>query len=113
MDKAERLNSWLKAVKALYVATLVVDRAGEGLSDSDILSGVTTREDRARLAVWLQEVDSSFQTDTRRVTLPALLLGANLLEFEQVQELQTATLDDVMAEAERHLRGGDPCTPTS
>ena len=112
MDKAEQLNSWLKAVKALYVAALVVDRAGQGLSDSDILSGVTTRKERAQLAIWLEEADSLFQTDTRRFTLPALLHGLNLQEFEQVQDLQAATNDDIIAEAERHLRGREPCPPS-
>ena len=117
MDKTEQLNSWTAAVHALYVASVVLDRAGQGLADSDILGAALTREQRARLAVWLEEIDAWAQTDTRRVTLPALLLGANLLEFEQIEEqmkeLRAATIEEVMAEAERHLRGGDPCTPTS
>ena len=110
MDKVERVARWKDAVWAVYVASLVLDKAEEDLADSDILGAITTREDRARLAVWLEEIDAWAQTDTRRVTLPGLLWGTNLLEFEQIQELRDATIDEVLAEAERHLGHGDPCS---
>ena len=88
-----------------------MERAGEGLSDSDILGAITTREERARLTVWLEQIDQWAQTDTRRVTLPALLWGSNLREFEQVEELRAASTEDVMAEVDRILGHGDPCPP--
>ena len=104
MDKSDRLVMWMDAVRALYTATVAVDRAGEGLSDSDILGAGLTREDRARLSVWLGEIDAWAQTNTQRVTLPALLLGANLLEFEQVERLQQVSDEDVLLDAEAIIR---------
>ena len=111
MDKEQRLDRWKDAVWAVYVATQVMDRAGQGLSDSDILGAEFTREDRARLAVWLEEIDAWASTDTRRVTLPALLWGSNLREFERVEELRAASIDEVMEEVDRILDHGDPCSP--
>ena len=108
MGNGERMDRWKRAVWLTYLASLDMDRAGEGLSDSDILGAALTREERARLAVWLEQIDAWAQTDTRRVTLPALLWGSNLLEFEQVEELRAASTDDVMEEVDRILGHGDP-----
>ena len=113
MDKAEQVARWKDAVWAVYVASLVLDKAGEDLADSDILGAELSREDRARLAVWLEEIDAWAQTDTRRVTLPGLLWGSNLLEFEQVEELRAESMGEIMAEANRILGHGDPCPPDS
>ena len=93
----------------LYVSTVAVNAAAEGLSDSDILDGVTTRERRARLAVHLQEIDAWAQTDTRKITLPALLLGMNLREFERAELLKSTPDAEVLADAEKLLGHGDPC----
>ena len=110
-DKAERVARWRDAVWAVYVASLVLDKAGEDLADSDILGAGLSREDRSLLATWLERVDAWAQTDTRRVTLPGLLYGTNLLEFEQLEELRAESMGVIMAEVDRILGYGDPCPP--
>ena len=113
MDKTEQVERWIRAVEGLFLIVTVIQREGRDLSDSDILSAVTTREDRAKLAVWLQDIDAWAQTDFRRVTLPSLLLGQNLLEFTKAELLKAATDAEVLADVERLLGLGDPCSPES
>ena len=105
MDKAKEVGRWLDAVRALHMAAQAVDRAGQGLDDSDILAVVDTREERDRLLVLIQETDDFAQVDTRRFTLPQIIWGANDLEDKRADSGKAA-----VDEANQILGHGDPCS---
>ena len=79
-------------------------RRTRNITDSDVLGAGMSREERTRVAIWLEGVDQWASTDTQRFTLPGLLFGTTLREFEKVEELQQASDEDVVADAEEIIR---------
>ena len=98
-------NDWIKALQVLYHATVALDRAGEGLSDADIMDALPNAEERTRVVVWLQEIDAWAQDSmNRRIWLPPLLQGVTLDEFERRELLKITPDEDVIADALSILR---------
>ena len=101
MDKVGR---WKAAVWSLYCAALVLAQENEDITDADILGDGMSRKERTRVAHWLESIDQWASTDTKRFTLPGLLLGTNLHEFVQAESLQEASNEDVVADAEAIIK---------
>ena len=103
-----KTDDWIRALRILYDAVLLYERANESVTDAAILKAVGDDVHRAtELVTHIEEIDAWAQTSAaRRFWLAPSLHGVIQQALRQRQEFEDASSQDFVDEADRIL-GGD------